>query len=39
MDARGVSKDDIEAVGGYVRLLPDILVEVAEGKSEFVYLG
>lgn len=34
-----MSDEAIAAVGGRKRLLAEIMVEVAEGKSEFVFIG
>lgn len=39
MDARAVSEDDLRRWGAVRRNLADILTEVAEGESEFVYVG
>jgi hypothetical protein len=34
-----VSEDDAASIGGHFRLLSDILTEVADGTSEFVFVG
>jgi len=34
-----VSEDQIDSIGGVRRNLSDILTEVAEGRSELIYLG
>ena len=39
METRGVSKDEIDDIGGVERQLAEILTEVAEGRSELVYMG
>lgn len=39
MEARGVSDDDMATIGGVSRKLSDLLTEVAEGRSEMIYMG
>lgn len=34
-----MSKDEIDAIGGVERQLAEILTEVAEGRSELIYMG
>jgi hypothetical protein len=34
-----VSSDQIEAIGGTLRPLSQILTEVADGESELIYMG
>jgi hypothetical protein len=34
-----VSDDEMETIGGVRQNLADILVEVAEGRSELIYMG
>jgi len=34
-----VSSEQVEAIGGMQRKLGDILTEVADGKSELIYMG
>lgn len=36
---REVSQDQIDSIGGVQRPLADILTEVAEGRSELIYVG
>ena len=38
-DARGINAEQVAAIGARPRLLSDILVEVAEGRSVLVHLG
>lgn len=39
MGSRGLSDDDVNGIGGVQRNLGDILTEVAEGRSELIYMG
>ena len=39
MDTRGVSDEQLAAIGGVRRDLSEVLTEVAEGTSELIYLG
>jgi hypothetical protein len=39
MDIRGVSAEQVAAMGGVQRTLAEILTEVAEGRSELIYMG
>ncbi len=34
-----MSKDQIDSIGGVERQLAEILTEVAEGRSELIYMG
>ncbi len=34
-----MSKDQIDSIGGVERQLTEILIEVAEGRSELIYMG
>jgi len=34
-----VSQEQIDGIGGVERNLADILIEVAEGRSELIYMG
>jgi hypothetical protein len=34
-----VSQEQIDGIGGVERNLADILTEVAEGRSELIYMG
>ena len=38
-DARGINAEQVAAIGARPRLLADILVEVAEGRSVLVHVG
>jgi sulfur relay (sulfurtransferase) complex TusBCD TusD component (DsrE family) len=38
-ERRGINDEQVAAIGARPRNLADILVEVAEGRSELVYLG
>ena len=38
-DARGINEEQVAAIGARPRLLSDILVEVAEGRSVLVHVG
>ena len=37
--ARGVSDEQVAAIGGALRPLGEILTEVAEGRAELIYMG
>jgi hypothetical protein len=37
--SREVSEEQVAAIGGVLRGLDEILTEVAEGRSEMIYLG
>jgi hypothetical protein len=39
VDTRGVSEEQIAALGGFRRELRDVLIEVADGKAELIYTG
>jgi hypothetical protein len=39
VDTRGVSDEQMAAIGGQPRALGDILREVAEGAAEFTFVG
>jgi hypothetical protein len=39
VDTREVSDEQMASIGGVRRTLADILTEVAEGRSELIYLG
>ncbi len=34
-----MSEEQIDSIGGVTRALADILTEVAEGRSELIYMG
>ena len=34
-----MSKDQVDSIGGVERQLAEILTEVAEGRSELIYMG
>jgi ribosomal protein L29 len=34
-----VSQDQVDSIGGVRRNLADVLTEVAEGRSELIYMG
>lgn len=34
-----MSKEQVEAIDGHTRQLAEILTEVAEGRSELIYMG
>ena len=38
-ESRGINDEQVAAIGGHARPLSEILVEVAEGRSELVYVG
>lgn len=38
-EARGINDEQLSAIGAHTRLLSDILVEVAEGRSVLVHVG
>jgi hypothetical protein len=37
--SREVSEDQVASIGGVLRGLDEILTEVADGRSEMIYLG
>jgi hypothetical protein len=37
--SREVSEDQVDSIGGVLRGLDEILTEVADGRSEMIYLG
>ena len=39
MESRGISLDHAENVNGELRQLTEILTEVAEGRSTFIFCG
>ncbi len=39
MGTRAVSEDQVRSIGGVLRGLDEILTEVADGRSEMIYLG
>ena len=39
MESRAVSIEHAQSVNGELRLLSDILTEVAEGRSTFIFCG
>jgi hypothetical protein len=39
VDTREVSDDQMTGIGGVRRKLEDVLTEVAEGKSQLIYMG
>jgi len=39
MGIRGVSAEQVAALGGVQRPLAEILAEVAEGRAELIYMG
>jgi hypothetical protein len=39
VDTREVSEEQMNSIGGVRRSLADILTDVADGRSELIYLG
>jgi hypothetical protein len=39
VDTREVSEEQMTSIGGVRRSLADILTDVADGRSELIYLG
>jgi hypothetical protein len=39
VDTREVSDEQMSGIGGVRRRLEDILTEVAEGRSQLIYMG